>query len=170
METAVDVLKRRLLVMAMAGRSRTSCGLTVGHGGPSSVLEVAYTDVRTRLHESPFGTGPGGASESWRVGVHGPSQRCLPTVMWRLVDGLEPAAGPRPGPDGLRPHRLRAQAVPGRLRRQRLPHQLQGRRATPGAARPVRITDIVRTRAIVPMVRPGASAAHGTPVSAPGPR
>src|SRR5665648_25461 len=28
METAVDVLKRRLLVMAMAGRSRTSCGLT----------------------------------------------------------------------------------------------------------------------------------------------
>ena len=42
----------------------------------------------------------------------------MTTVMWRLVDGLEPAAGPRPGPDGLRPHRLRAQAVPGRLRRQ----------------------------------------------------
>ena len=122
--------------------------------------------------------------------------RHLTTVMWRLVDGLEPAAGPRPGPDGLRPHRLRAQAVPGRLRRQGddgdaqvgegVPlTRLSGSRKDRGAGTLVLFTadrhDPYRTdtglaqgvndyrahsRAIVPIVRPAAPRLPTEPPSA----
>jgi len=54
--------------------------LIMGMTSRVSVLEVACTYVRSRLHESPFGHTTGTQVRAGTL-VHGPSARCLTTAM-----------------------------------------------------------------------------------------
>ena len=66
--------------VAMIGGPPLGGVLTDGPGW-LSVLEVACTDVRSRLHESPIGHRTGARVRAGTL-VHGPSARCLTTVKW----------------------------------------------------------------------------------------